>query len=86
MDGNGRFYAFGAAPGAILASGLSGPSDLFGSPAVSDGVLYVDAYQGALSAFALLAGNDPQRASAHDTATPPALSSLHPNYSLPFTF
>ncbi len=67
-----------SAYGSVVATGAIGAS-YFGSPAVSDGRLFIATSSGDLYAFAPNAGND---AVALHTPKP---SSLHPDYSLPVT-
>ncbi len=64
--------------GGVLATGSTG-ADYFGSPAVSDGRLFIATSAGTLYAFAPNAGNDSVPAHA------PRPSSLRPDFTLPVT-
>jgi len=66
-------YAVNAGTGAILGTAVTG-GNYFGSPVISDGVVYVAGYQAPMYAFTLQAGTDVVHA--------PAPSSLHPNMDL----
>jgi outer membrane protein assembly factor BamB len=73
-------YAFAASNGAILTTAVTG-SLFFGSPAISDGVLYINPFEGGnLTAFSLYAGTD-----ARPPARPPPRSALHPDMNLAIT-
>jgi hypothetical protein len=63
----------------VLTTVVTGAS-LYGGPAVSDGVLYLNSIAGNITAFSLLAGTD-----ARPSARAPTLSTLHPDMSLGVT-
>jgi outer membrane protein assembly factor BamB len=82
---DGKIYAFDAANGVPLWSGIVNAATTTGSPAVSDGTIYVGSslsypYDTYLTAFALNAGND--AAYAHRHTAPPSFATLHPDYGL----
>jgi outer membrane protein assembly factor BamB len=71
-------YAFNATTGAPLWTAITG-GQVNASPAVSNGMVYVGSYDDNLYAYALNGGND---ARYRGKRKPPAISSLHPDWSL----
>jgi outer membrane protein assembly factor BamB len=75
---NGHVYAFDALYGNPLWRTSNYPSS--GNwPAVTNGMVYEPTQDGTLYAYALNAGNNQ---AYHRNPKPPAISSLHPNFSL----
>ena len=79
-DGSGSFYAVNAMNGAVLASGQFGNTE-FGSPAISDGVVYVSQNFGDTFALTLDGGSG----SARVPTPPPVPAALHPDLKLKVT-
>ncbi len=77
---DGLLNALDANSGAVLASAAIGYSFL-GNPAVSDGVVYMNAFGGGTYAFGLLGGAD----AARRAAIAPSIASLHPDMRLHVT-
>jgi len=77
VSGDNSLYALDAGFGGLLTTALTG-YQLFGSLAVSDGVLYANANSSDVYAFALGAGTNVRR----PVARPPAIRSLHPDLTL----
>ncbi len=76
---DGTLYALNATSGAVLGTADVGYS-FIGNPAVSDGVLYLNAFNGKTYAFGLLGGT-----AAAKHPVPPPISSLHPDLTLRVT-
>jgi outer membrane protein assembly factor BamB len=78
---NDTLFAYEATYGQLLGSWVvGGEGSYLGTPAVSDGVVYVDADTGYLTAFSLLAGTDIKK-----PPEAPDPASLRPDPTLPVT-